>query len=190
MNVLHTALPGVVVIEPDLHCDERGSFMEAWHRDRYGELGLPAFVQENLSRSHRGVLRGLHFQHPFGQGKLVYVLEGEVFDVAVDVRPESPTFRSWVGLTLSAGNRRQMYIPPGFAHGFCVTGDSALFVYHCTEFYRPETEVTVRWNDAALAIDWPVARPLLSPRDRSAPLLADIAEARLPIFRDTTARHG
>ena len=135
MKVSQTELSGVLVIEPQVYGDERGWFLEVWHESRYGEAGLPTrFVQDNASWSRHGVLRGLHFQHPRGQGKLVYVLVGEVFDVAVDVRVDSPTFGRWTGLTLSAENRRQLYIPPGFAHGFCVTGENALFATNAATF--------------------------------------------------------
>ncbi len=149
--------------------------METWHHQRYAEAGLDAiFVQDNLSRSCRGTLRGLHYQDPSPQGKLVSVLEGEVFDVAVDIRPASPTFGRWVSFYLSSDNHRQLYVPPGFAHGFCVTSESALFSYKCTDFYNPAAEGGIAWNDPDLAIHWPVNDPLLSPRDRQAPRLRDL----------------
>jgi dTDP-4-dehydrorhamnose 3,5-epimerase len=183
MNVLETELPGVLIIEPKVFGDARGFFLETWQQPRYAAAGLPSrFVQDNASRSARGVLRGLHFQNPYGQGKLVYVLEGEVFDVAVDLRQGSPSFGQWVGATLSGDNKRQLWVPPGFAHGFCVTSESALFAYKCTELYHPETEYTVRWDDPEIGVDWPVQRPLVSDRDRSAPLLSELALEHLPVY--------
>lgn len=181
MNVLPTDLPGVLVIEPQAFGDERGWFLEVWQEVRYGEAGLPArFVQDNASWSRHGVLRGLHFQHPRGQGKLIYVLVGEVFDVAVDVRADSPTFGQWTALTLSAENRKQLYIPPGFAHGFCVTGENALFAYKCTELYAPESERTVRWDDPHIGIAWPLQAPLVSQKDSQGALLKDFPRGHLP----------
>lgn len=181
MNVIKTELPGVLIIEPSVFGDARGFFMETWHLGKYAELGLPDhFVQDNLSRSAQGVLRGLHYQHPQGQGKLVYVLEGEVFDVAVDIRVGSPTFRRWVGAMLSADNKRQMYVPPGFAHGFCVTSPSALLAYKCTDFYNPKLEGAVRWDDPDIGIQWPIAQPAISAKDAAAPLLKVIPQKRLP----------
>lgn len=186
MNVIKTDLPGVLIIEPRVFGDARGFFIETWHQGKYADLGLPErFVQDNLSRSTKGVLRGLHYQHPQAQGKLVYVLDGEVFDVAVDVRVGSPTFGRWVGVTLSAENKRQMYVPPGFAHGFCVTSDSVLFAYKCTDFYNPKTEGSVCWNDPAIGIVWPIAQPSLSDKDRVAPLLKDVPRERLPLYEVT-----
>jgi len=184
MQAIPTALSEVVRIEPKVFGDARGYFFETWQRDRYAELGLPRdFVQDNVSRSQRGILRGLHLQEPHGQGKLVHVLEGEVFDVAVDVRVGSPSFGRWVGEVLSSDNHRQLYIPPGFAHGFCVTSESALLQYKCTELYHPETELSVAWNDLKLAIPWPVTEPVLSKKDAAAPRLADIPSERLPRYR-------
>ena len=185
MQVTRTAIPDVLVIDPRVFCDERGFFFETWSAGRYAEAGVPlTFVQDNLSRSDKGVLRGLHMQHPGGQGKLVYALEGEVFDVAVDVRVGSPTFGAWVGYTLSAQNKRQIYIPPGFAHGFCVTSPWALFAYKCTAPYRPDLELGILWNDPAIGITWPVEDPVLSGKDRVYPLLADVPEGRLPAYGD------
>jgi dTDP-4-dehydrorhamnose 3,5-epimerase len=181
MNVIQTKLPGVVIIEPRVFGDERGFFIETWQQRRYAEAGLPDhFVQDNLSFSQRGILRGLHYQHPQGQGKLVYVLQGEVYDVAVDIRVGSPTFGQWEGVTLSAENKRQLFIPPGFAHGFCVTGELALFVYKCSEYYNPALEGGVRWDDPEIGINWPVSKPTLSDKDRVAPLLKAIPHDRLP----------
>ena len=180
MQVLATKLPGTVIIEPDVFGDSRGYFLETWNRERYATAGLNVdFVQDNLSFSRRGTLRGLHFQIPRAQGKLVSVLVGEVFDVAVDIRSGSPTFAQWVGVTLSAENKRQFYVPPGFAHGFCVTSDTALFAYKCTELYNAQAETGILWNDPELDIDWPSVEPLLSVKDRHAPRLRDLPEKRL-----------
>jgi dTDP-4-dehydrorhamnose 3,5-epimerase len=181
MQISPTALPGVVVIEPKAFGDARGFFMETWNARRYAEAGLPgAFVQDNLSRSARGVLRGLHFQNPHAQGKLAYVLEGEVFDVAVDIRADSPTRGRWVGATLSAENRRQIWIPPGFAHGFCVLSEHALFAYKCTDYYCADCDGSVLWNDPDLGIEWPIEAPVLSAKDAAAPRLREIPLERLP----------
>ena len=183
MKVENTELPGVLIIVPDVYSDARGCFMESWNQARYAELGAPErFVQDNVSVSSRGVLRGLHYQHPQSQGKLAYVLQGEVYDVAVDIRPDSPTFRRWAGVNLSAGNSRQLYIPAGYAHGFYVISESALFVYKCTDFYDARSEGGIRWDDPDLAIDWPapVRDEVLSPKDRDAPRLAELPEDRLP----------
>ena len=170
MTVTPTALPGVMLIERRVFSDDRGWFVEAWNAERYREAGIAeAFVQDNVSYSRHGVLRGLHLQRdPHAQGKLVSVLHGEVWDVAVDVRPASPTFGQWVGETLSAENGRQLYIPPGFAHGFVVTGDDAVFVYKCTEAYAPHAEGCIRWDDPDIGIAWPVASPTVSERDAAA----------------------
>ena len=181
MKIVETDLSGVVLVELKSFADSRGYFMETWSRDRYAEAGLPEpFVQDNLSFSGKGVLRGLHFQHPRGQGKLVQVLSGEVYDVAVDIRPDSPSFGRWTGQVLSDQNRRQVYVPAGFAHGFCVLSDSALFVYKCTEFYDPKTEGGVLWNDPDLGIRWPVEHPLVSDKDSLFPRLKDIPSSKLP----------
>jgi dTDP-4-dehydrorhamnose 3,5-epimerase len=183
MNVTSSDIPDVLVIDPKVFGDERGFFVETWSASRYEQAGVPAnFVQDNLSRSARGVLRGLHLQHPRGQGKLVQVVEGEVFDVAVDVRLGSPTRGRWVGYTLSGTNKRQLYVPPGFAHGFCVVSPYALFAYKVTEVYRPEAEIGVRWNDPSIGVPWPIDTPTLSPKDAALPLLADIPESRLPTY--------
>lgn len=183
VTVSHTLLPGVLLIEPQVYGDERGFFMETWSRRRYAELGITEpFVQDNLSFSRYGVLRGLHFQHPNDQGKLVYVLRGEVFDVAVDVRRGSPTFGRWTGITLSWGNKKQLYIPPGFAHGFCVTSDTALFAYKCTEFHHPPTEGSVAWDDPDIGIHWPISDPRLSPKDQQGINLKEMSPECLPVF--------
>jgi dTDP-4-dehydrorhamnose 3,5-epimerase len=184
MKLLPTRLPDVVLIEPDVFKDPRGFFLESWSARKYAELGIATpFVQDNVSRSCRGTLRGLHLQSPpLGQGKLVYVLEGEVFDVAVDVRAGSPSFGRWTGEILSSDNNRQLYVPPGFAHGFCVLSESALFAYKCTDYYAPAAEVSVLWNDPAIGIDWPLQDPLLSKRDAAGTPLAEVQRERLPRF--------
>lgn len=183
MNVLETGVPGLRVIEPAVHGDGRGFFMENWRASRYRGAGLPdRFVQSNLSRSGRGVIRGLHYQHPEPQGKLVSVLEGRVFDVAVDIRPDSPSFRHWAGVELSAENHRQLYVPEGFAHGFCVLGESALLAYLCTREYRAEYDSVVAWNDPDIDIRWPIEAGRLSDKDAAAPRLADVPADRLPTF--------
>jgi dTDP-4-dehydrorhamnose 3,5-epimerase len=180
---MKTELPGVILVEPRVFTDDRGWFFETWNGPRYQALGIPGEMrQDNVSFSTRGVVRGLHYQHPHAQGKLVSVLEGEIFDVAVDIRIGSPTFGHWHGVTLSAENHRQLYIPTGFAHGFCVTSAAALVLYKCTEVYRPECEASLLWNDAKLAIDWPVTEPRLSPKDRAAPCLSEVPVDRLPQF--------
>ena len=183
MNVVETSLPGVLIIEPKVFGDERGYFMETWNGRRYEEAGLPGrFVQDNLSYSARGVLRGLHFQNPQPQGKLVSVLRGGVFDVAVDVRVGSPTFGEWTGVTLSAENKRQFYVPPDFAHGFLVTGEDTLFFYKCTDYYAPSAEGIVLWNDPEIGIEWPTDSPTLSERDSKAPSLREMPEGSLPHY--------
>lgn len=184
MKVTPTDLPEVLLIEPDVFGDARGFFLETWNQKRYRELGLTAnFVQDNLSLSRRGILRGLHYQWPHPQGKLVQVLVGTVFDVAVDIRRDSPTFGRWVGVELSAENHFQLYIPEGFAHGFCVLSDEALFAYKCTEFYYPNAEHSVLWSDPELDIAWPVIDPLLSDKDRCGRRLKDIPAQHLPVYR-------
>lgn len=171
------------MLEPAVFRDARGAFLESWHERRYAELGITGpFVQDNVSRSARGVLRGLHFQHPNGQGKLVQALEGELFDVAVDVRAGSPTFGQWTGAVLSADNARQFWIPEGFAHGFCVLSEVALFAYKCTRYYDRDSEHTVRWDDADIGIDWPLSAPSLSEKDRNAPPLKALDASSLPPF--------
>lgn len=180
MRIQDTALPGVLIIEPKVFGDARGFFLETYNQKRYREAGLELdFVQDNLSRSRQGTLRGLHYQNPHAQGKLVYVLEGEVYDVAVDVRRDSPTFGQWVGVTLSSENKRQFYVPPGFAHGFCVTSEHAMFAYKCTDLYAPQCEGSVLWCDEDIGIDWPISDPLLSEKDERAPKLRDIPPERL-----------
>lgn len=179
MDVFDADFPGVQLIEPDVHTDDRGAFLETWNAREYGKHGLDVtFVQDNLSRSRRHVLRGLHFQNPRPQGKLISVLKGEVYDVVVDIRKDSDTFGEWKSTVLSADNARQIYVPEGFAHGFLVTSDEALFHYKCTDFYHPETEGVIRWNDPELDIDWPVEEPRLSERDRNAPLMKKLSPER------------
>ncbi len=181
MQVTPLALAEVLLIEPKVFADDRGFFLETYQADRYRQLGIAsAFVQDNWSRSIRGTLRGLHFQHPRAQGKLVQCMRGRVFDVAVDVRRGSPTFGRWVGQELSGEDKLQMWIPAGFAHGFCVISDDADFVYKCTDVYVPEDDGSVAWDDPEIGIDWPVKQPLLSKKDASAPRLKDAT--RLPLY--------
>ena len=182
MRVVATDLPGVLLIEPTVHRDARGFFLETYHADNYRAAGIPsAFVQDNHSRSLRGTLRGLHLQRTRLQGKLVRVIEGEVYDVAVDVRRGSPTFGRWVGETLSADNFRQWFVPAGFAHGFCVMSDVAQVEYKCTALYDAPDEIGISWNDPELKIQWPIANPLLSERDQRHPPLA-AQRHRLPDY--------
>jgi dTDP-4-dehydrorhamnose 3,5-epimerase len=179
VKVSATALPDVLLVEPAVHGDARGFFFECWHADRYAAAGIEGrFVQDNYSHSVRGTLRGLHYQLRHPQGKLVQVLRGEIFDVAVDLRQSSPTFGRWTGEVLSDQNRRQLWVPPGFAHGFYVLSESADVIYKCTDFYVPEDEQVLRWDDPELAIAWPLAdgvRPLLSARDAAATSLGEAA---------------
>ena len=166
MTVHELKLPGLLLFTPDVYGDDRGFFLETWNAARYREHGLDAgFVQDNVSYSTHGVLRGLHYQDPHPQGKLVMVLRGEIFDVAVDIREDAATFGTWEGMTLSAANKRQLYVPPGFAHGFVVTGEEALVHYKCTDYYHPEAEGTIRWDDPTIGVDWPVETPVLSEKD-------------------------
>lgn len=182
IKVTPCALPEVLIIEPPVFGDARGFFMETFHTRKYAELGIARpFVQDNHSRSRRGILRGLHYQLRQPQGKLVYVVRGEVFDVAVDIRRGSPTFGKWVGEYLSEENKRQIFVPPGFAHGFYVTSAEADVFYKCTDFYRREDEYGILWSDAGLAIDWPLqGEPLLSEKDRQSPPLSAVPEEHLP----------
>jgi dTDP-4-dehydrorhamnose 3,5-epimerase len=180
MNVIRGPISGLLTIEPKVFGDARGFFLETWNLDRYREAGLDAdFMQDNLSFSRRGILRGLHFQNPKPQGKLLQVLLGEVFDVAVDIRRSSPTFGKWHGLVLSAENKRQFYIPPGFAHGFVVLSETALFHYKCTECYSPKDEMAIRWDDPDIGVEWPLKEPLLSERDTQGVRLRDAPPERL-----------
>ncbi|ASF48471.1 dTDP-4-dehydrorhamnose 3,5-epimerase [Methylovulum psychrotolerans] len=183
MQVHKTDLPGVVIVEPKVFGDERGFFMETWNQARYAEMvTADAFVQDNVSFSRKGVLRGLHFQKINPQGKLVYVLQGEVFDVALDIRVGSPTFGQWASVVLSAENKRQFFIPAGFAHGFCVTSETALFAYKCTDKYNPQAEGSVLWNDPDLNIPWPTDAPELSAKDEKGTKLADFSVELLPHY--------
>jgi len=183
VRVRKTDLDGCLLIEPQVFGDDRGFFYEGWHAQRFAEQGLPLkFVQSNVSSSAQGVLRGLHYQWPNSQGKLVSVLEGEVYDVAVDIRIGSPQFGRWTAATLSGENKRQLWIPEGFAHGFVVLSKRALFSYLCTAHYDREADAGIRWNDTALAIDWPVSAPSLSDKDARAPFLQDVPEERLPTY--------
>ena len=181
MRVIECGIAGVLLFEPDVYRDARGYFLEPYHADKYRAAGLhEVFVQDNHSRSVRRTLRGLHLQVRNPQGKLIRAIAGEIWDVAVDVRPDSPTFGKWVGEVLSGDNFRQLYIPPGFAHGFCVLSDEAHVEYKCTRFYDPADEIGIAYNDPALAIDWPVADPLLSPKDARNPLISQLGDRIKP----------
>jgi dTDP-4-dehydrorhamnose 3,5-epimerase len=183
MKVHAGKIQGVRIVEPAVHGDERGFFMESYSRDRYAEAGIPGeFVQDNLSLSAKGILRGLHLQHPNAQGKLCFVLAGEVFDVVVDVRVGSPTFGQWEGVTLSSENKRQLYVPPGFAHGFCVLSEQALFSYKCSDFYAAQSEIGVAWDDPEIGIEWPIQSPRLSDKDQQNRRLQDIPADTLPHY--------
>ncbi len=190
MRFLQTSLPGVTVVEPDVYHDARGFFLETYHARTYHAGGITAtFVQDNHSQSSYGTLRGLHTQRQHPQGKLVWALEGEIFDVAVDIRRGSATFAQWTSVVLSAKNFRQLYIPPGFAHGFAVLSERAQVLYKCTDFHDPHDEIGLAWNDPDIGIAWPVQAPLLSEKDLAAPFLRDV-EASLPLFQpgaDTSA---
>ena len=187
MKFLPTELPEVIVIEPDVFRDDRGFFLETYHAQKYADAGIPGpFVQDNQSRSVRGTLRGMHAQDRRPQGKLIRVLQGEIFDVAVDIRRGSPTFRRWMSVILSADNFRQCYVPPGFAHGFVVTSDHAEVEYKCTDLYDPGGELRILWNDPEIGIRWPISQPLVSPKDAAGQRLADVIE-RLPLY-ETSSR--
>jgi dTDP-4-dehydrorhamnose 3,5-epimerase len=186
VNVTPLELPEILLVEPDVFRDRRGHFFESWRSERYADVGMPGpFVQDNVSVSSRGVLRGLHYQWPNVQGKLISVLHGAVYDVAVDVRRESPTFGRWVSQELSAKNGRQLWIPPGFAHGFVALSDDVVFHYKVTAPYTHNDEVTVAWNDPDIAIAWPMENPVLGARDASAPRLLEIPQDRLPTISRT-----
>ena len=174
MQVSKTPIDGLLTIEPKIFADPRGMFYEVYSKNRYEEHGIPCFVQDNHSVSKKGVLRGLHYQVNPGQGKLVRVTRGEVFDVAVDIRKQSPTYGKWWGLSLSETNNFQLYIPIGFAHGFCVLSESAEVLYKCSDYYSPENERGILWNDPDLAIDWPVKDPILSEKDAVYPLFREL----------------
>lgn len=184
MIVETTPLAGVLLVKPDVFGDARGFFKETWNRQRYAEAGLDKdFVQDNLSVSRRNILRGLHFQNPRPQGKLVQVLQGSVFDVAVDIRVGSPTFGQWFGVTLSEENHYQLYVPENFAHGFCVTSDLAMFSYKCTDTYNPGAEFSLRWDDPEVGIDWPISEPQLSAKDQAGLFLKDFPRESLPVWQ-------
>lgn len=174
MNVIKSKLDGILIIEPKVFGDNRGFFLESYNHAKFAEIGIDlTFVQDNHSRSVRGVVRGLHYQIKPGQDKLVRVVRGSVFDVVVDIRRNSPTFGQWEGFYLSEENKKQVFVPKGFAHGFCVTSEVAEFVYKCSEYYAPADERGIIWNDPAIGVEWPVAEPILSPRDLKLPLLRD-----------------
>jgi dTDP-4-dehydrorhamnose 3,5-epimerase len=180
MKVTTCEISGLLILEPKIFTDSRGFFLETFNQTRYREVGLSAdFVQDNLSFSGRGTLRGLHFQNPNSQGKLVQVLQGEVFDVAVDIRRSSSTFGRWHALVLSGEKKRQFYIPYGFAHGFVVLSEAALFHYKCTKFYSPKEELSIRWDDPDIGIEWPVKAPVVSEKDAKGLRLRDIPPERL-----------
>ena len=177
-------LPGVVIIEPDVYRDHRGFFLETYQAEKYSQHGIQlTFVQDNVSFSKRGVLRGLHYQLRRPQGKLVWVVHGEIFDVAVDIRKDSPALGQWTGSALSSDNHLQVYIPAGFAHGFCVLSETALIAYKCTDYYDSADEHGILWNDPSLNIEWTVDYPVLSDRDKSYPCLNSINENDLPVYK-------
>lgn len=183
MNIIDLEIPGLKLIEPKVFGDHRGFFYETYSARRYKEAGIATdFVQDNLSFSKRGILRGLHFQNPHSQGKLVSVFRGEVFDVAVDLRLNSPTYGKWHSIILNEENKRQFWIPSGFAHGFCVTSEEALFCYKCDAYYSPQDEITLQWNDSDLSIPWPIESPLLSSKDQSGIAFRQIPRDRLLSF--------
>jgi len=185
MKVLKTNLDGVMILEPDAYEDNRGYFMETYQMERYRDLGIDVpFLQDNVSYSRKGTLRGLHYQHPQAQDKLVQAISGEIFDVAVDIRNGSPTFGQWASAILSDKNHRQFFVPGGFAHGFCVLSESAHVLYKCSTYYSPETEGGVLWSDPDLAIQWPINDPIVSPKDTAHPRLCQVAQDRLPPFTD------
>jgi len=187
VKILPTSLPEVFIIEPRVFEDSRGFFLETYHQRRYAEKGINCnFVQDNLSRSVRNTLRGLHYQIEYAQAKLIQVIKGVVFDVVVDIRQGSPKFGQWAGVNLSDGNRRQLFVPEGFAHGFCVLSEAADVVYKCSDFYAPEDEGGILWSDPDLAVHWPVEKPLLSDKDSRLPCLADVPPERLPLYKERT----
>lgn len=186
MKIRETSIQGLLILEPEVFEDDRGFFMEIHQQKKYVEEGIDrAFVQDNLSYSVRGTLRGLHYQYPHAQAKLVQAISGEIFDVVVDIRRDSPTFGKWAPVLLSEKNRRQVFVPEGFAHGFYVMSDAARVLYKCTDFYVPEAEHGILWSDPDLAIDWPGREPLLSPKDSRYPNLGQIPAENLPSYRPT-----
>jgi dTDP-4-dehydrorhamnose 3,5-epimerase len=183
MNIITTSIEGVLIIEPDVFEDNRGFFMETYNRNRYVTCGInTVFVQDNLSYSVQGVVRGLHYQIKNSQAKLIQVIFGNIFDVAVDIRPDSPTFGKWVGSHISDRNRRQLFIPQGFAHGFCVLSKNAYFLYKCSELFAPDDEAGILWSDPDIGIDWPVENPIISEKDKQYPRLSEIHPDRLPVL--------
>ena len=183
MKVTPTSLPDVRIIEPKAFEDRRGFFMETYHQRRYEQSNIDCiFVQDNLSHSVRGILRGLHYQLQYPQAKLVQVIRGAIFDVAVDIRQGSPTFGKWIGAHISDKNRHQIFVPEGFAHGFCVLSETADVLYKCTDFYAPDDEGGILWSDPGIGIDWPINDPLLSDKDSHYPCLKDVALERLPVY--------
>jgi dTDP-4-dehydrorhamnose 3,5-epimerase len=181
MKIKETELDGVLIIEPNVFGDKRGYFVETYKRQRYADAGIDAdFVQDNLSFSYKGTLRGLHYQHPHAQAKLVQVIQGEVFDVVVDIRRGFPTFGKWIGQYLSNENKRQLFIPKGFAHGFCVLSDTAMFHYKCSDNYAPEYEGGILWSDPDVGINWPIDSPIISEKDAGFSILKDIVDDKLP----------
>ena len=187
MNIIQTKIQDILIVQPDIFGDNRGFFMESWHKQRYIDAGITSdFVQDNISFSTFGILRGLHFQYKNAQAKLVQVLKGEVYDVAVDIRRGSPTFGQYVSVILSGENKKQMFIPKGFAHGFCVLSENALFMYKCSDYYNAQNEAGIFWSDSDIAIDWPVKEPCLSEKDIKYPKLKDIQAKILPQFTKDT----
>jgi dTDP-4-dehydrorhamnose 3,5-epimerase len=183
MKIIKLDLEGAMIIEPDVFTDDRGYFMETYQRNRYSKKGIDViFVQDNLAFSTQGTLRGLHFQHPHSQAKLVKVVQGEVLDIIVDVRCGSPSFGCWSRILLSEKNHRQLFVPEGFAHGYCVLSDVAMFIYKCSDFYMPECEKGILWSDPDIGIDWPIKRPILSKKDGQYPLLKNIPDEELPEY--------
>ena len=184
MNIITTSIEGILIIEPQIFEDQRGFFLETYNQSRYINAGVNTiFVQDNLSYSLKGTVRGLHFQIENPQAKLVHVITGEIFDVAVDIRPGSATFGQWTGIHLSDKNRRQLYIPEGFAHGFCVLSDAAHFSYKCSDFYAPEDEGGIIWSDSDIGIRWPVENPIISEKDQQYPKLSDLIHEQLPVSK-------
>jgi dTDP-4-dehydrorhamnose 3,5-epimerase len=184
LNIIETSLPGVILIETVAFRDHRGFFRETYHKDKYADIGIDKdFVQDNHSFSRQGTLRGLHYQFVHSQGKMVYAVRGEIFDVAVDIRLGSPTFGRWAGFDLSAENGHQVYIPAGFAHGFYVLSETADVVYKCTDFYTPGDDFGILWSDPSIGIDWPSESPLLSEKDSENPKLDEVPEDRLPVYK-------